>query len=218
MVLQNYESMCPELTGIGKMEHLPEDIPGAQFDITLVVKERGDGSMQCTWNYDAGLFDHDTVKRMSESFSAMLDTLTSEHEHSADVKCSVLAKVSARDEALISSVNDTAVAFPDAVPLNELVEDWVLSAPDHVALIESDTGRKMTYSELNAAAERVASHICKGGKDVIISVLASRSIEYIVALSLLSLRPVAPTARSTLSFPLIAFYSCSTTHCRHVFW
>ena len=64
LVLQNYDSETPQLNGCGTMERIPEKISGAQFDITLIMREEKDGSYAVTWNYDAGIFDEETIRRM----------------------------------------------------------------------------------------------------------------------------------------------------------
>ena len=85
-----------------------------------------------------------------------------------------------RDTVLVGW-NDTAVAYP-ARTVSQLVAEQTARTPDAVAVLSGD--RRLTYAELDAAAQRLAGRLrTKGiGTGSLVAVRATRSERLVVAL------------------------------------
>jgi amino acid adenylation domain-containing protein/non-ribosomal peptide synthase protein (TIGR01720 family) len=82
---------------------------------------------------------------------------------------------------MLSEVNNTVVPIPGAsVP--ELFESHAVAAPDRVAVVSGDVS--VTYSQLDARAERLAERLarCGVGHEAVVAVALPRSVEAIVAM------------------------------------
>ena len=128
----------------------------AKFDLACFFTELG-GSLVGRIDYMAELFDEATIVRMAGHFRTLLASIVA----NPGVPVSRLS-LSTPDERqrLVFELNDTAVAYPDRVPLGELFEAQVARTPDAVA-IESG-GRSLSYAALNARANRLARALRDG--------------------------------------------------------
>ena len=95
---------------------------------------------------------------------------------------------------LLVEWNATEAAYPADRCLHELVEAQVERRPDAVAVVYENT--QLTYGELNAQANRLASYLRElgVGPDARVALCVERSLEMVVGL-LAVLRRVAPTYR-----------------------
>ncbi|MCP5066710.1 MAG: amino acid adenylation domain-containing protein [bacterium] len=84
--------------------------------------------------------------------------------------------------AVPDSWNETSVAFPHDLLLNELVQQQVGLSPEAVAL--RFEGVDLSYRELDRRANRLANRLSAlgVGPDVLVAVVAERSLEMVVAL------------------------------------
>ena len=88
----------------------------------------------------------------------------------------------ADQEKLLLEWNNTEMALPKASCIHELLEQKVLQLPNATALICRDA--QLTYSELNARANRVASYLSRldVGPEKLVGICVERSLEMVIGL------------------------------------
>ncbi|MFE6359607.1 amino acid adenylation domain-containing protein [Streptomyces sp. NPDC057806] len=171
------------------------DVPSerAPFDLSVYLTHHADG-LRFMVEYDTALFDEATVRRLVDQVEQVLrralDTPAAPLDDLTDPDPALLARLGRLDEPA-PAVGDT---------LHGPVER---QAPDAVALVMGE--RRVTYGELNTAANRLA-HLLRGrgaGRGARVAVLLPRGPELITALlgvlksgaAYLPLDPSAPTPR-----------------------
>ena len=176
MVLQNNDVVEPHLPGL-RVEHEPFGWKTAKFDLTFAFGGGPEG-LTAVVDYATDLFDGRTAQGMGERLLRVLTAIADDPD--ANVTDIDLLPV---DEfhALVTDVNETAAGEPSAL-VHALFEQRVAQAPDSVALVFED--RRLTYAELNSAANRLARHLREHGvtPGAMVGVLLERGIEYAVAL------------------------------------
>ncbi|MEV6714691.1 amino acid adenylation domain-containing protein, partial [Lentzea sp. NPDC051208] len=66
----------PATLGEAELKPFTTGAPVAKFDLTLSVKQLGDGSMRVWLEYATGLFDRATIERMAEHYLTLLASIT----------------------------------------------------------------------------------------------------------------------------------------------
>ncbi|HEV2757814.1 MAG TPA: amino acid adenylation domain-containing protein, partial [Actinomycetota bacterium] len=128
--------------------------------------------------YDRGRFEPDTVARMATHLANLLDAIASDPERPLS-ELEVLSPTERHH--VVVELNDAA-GFPTDRCVHELFEARVEESPDAVALTFGD--HELTYSELNAAANRLAHHLLERGvrPEVPVAICLERGPDLIVAL------------------------------------
>ena len=101
----------------------------------------------------------------------------------SDVPLETLVALPQRERhRLLEEWNATERAFPDTLCLHQLFERQVERTPDAIAVAFGE--QRLTYAQLNAAANRLARRLIECGvrPDARVAVCAERSIEMVVAL------------------------------------
>ena len=173
------------------------------YPLTLVVTPGEEVSVRLL--YDRRRFDRATATRMLAHFRRLLEGLAADAGRSLS-QLPLLSE--AETHAALVEWNDTSAAYPADACFHHLFEEQVRRTPG--ALAVSSAGRRLSYSELNTRANRLAHHLRRlgVGPEVRVGVLLERSLELVVArLAVLkaggayvSLDPGHPAAR--LSFTL----------------
>ena len=156
----------------GDREH--GDLGGA----AVVLAVTGDG-LGARLVHDAGTLDDADAGALADRFDVALGVLTAEPEAPlADVS---LVSATERDR-LLGEWNDTATPYRDDRCIHELFEEQVRRTPEQVALVFRD--RRLTYRELNRAANVVARHLVQAGvqPDTRVGICIGRSPELVVGL------------------------------------
>jgi amino acid adenylation domain-containing protein len=85
-------------------------------------------------------------------------------------------------QKLLVEWNATEMELPKATSIHELIEQQTAESPKAVALVCRD--KQLTYSELNARANRLASELYKlgVGPETLVGVCVERSVEMVVGL------------------------------------
>ncbi|QFU90240.1 non-ribosomal peptide synthetase/type I polyketide synthase [Amycolatopsis sp. YIM 10] len=137
-----------------------------KIDLEVDVLFAGD-QLTVTFEYNAELFDHSTVRRHARTYEELLATF--------------LDRPDARFDQLDPNPwNDTAHELrPGTLP--ELFEAQVARTPEAVALVHG--GESLTYAELDARADRLAGHLASlgAGPEQIVVLALPRSTELVVA-------------------------------------
>ncbi|KGT01461.1 D-alanine--poly(phosphoribitol) ligase, subunit 1 [Burkholderia pseudomallei] len=151
----------------------------AQFELTLSLQEAGDDIVGHL-NYASALFDESTVRRYVTYWRRLLEGMTA---GSANVS---VARLPLLDEAerkqVVYEWNATERDYPIEQCIHQLFEAQVDRKPEAIAL--TFDGRRLSYAELNARANRLA-HYLQGrgvGPDRLVALCAERGIEMVVGL------------------------------------
>jgi len=150
----------------------------AKYDLSLLIEEREKG-VAGVWFYDADLFDEASVKRLGERFSILLEGFVADPSLPVS-RVPLLAKE--EEQLLLVKGNDTSVPFPSEICIHELFEELVRRTPDAGAVMFE--GERLTYAELNAKANQIASYLRSlgVGPESRVGILMERSIDLVAAI------------------------------------
>jgi amino acid adenylation domain-containing protein len=178
---------------------LEPEAQAAKFDLTLVL-EGGEEGLSAAFEYRSDLFEASTIQRMAGHFLTLLAGLATQ----PDTRLGELPLLSrAERQQLLVDWNQTAVASP-AGCVHTLFEAWAARSPGALA-VESE-GQRLTYSELNRRANRLAHRLraLGVGPDVPVALCLERSPALVEAAlgvlkaggAYLPLDPTAPPERT----------------------
>lgn len=176
------------------LESFPLEHRSASLDLVLLIVESS-RSLSISIRYNAELFDHATVSRFGTLFETLLGQIVAQ----PDIRLRGLAsELAATDperaassasviddsvrERLLLEFNPSASPYPDDVCIHQLFEDQVKRTPDRIALTFEN--QHLTYTQLNASANQVASYLrARGvGPEVRVAICMERCLEMVVAL------------------------------------
>ncbi|MES4906073.1 MULTISPECIES: amino acid adenylation domain-containing protein [unclassified Streptomyces] len=152
--------------------------PATRFDLELHVRTEADRT-RCLLTYAADLFDEKTVARMARHLVNLLGAAVADPER--PVSRLDLLEPEERHELLVS-FNDTDMDLGGFAALHELVEEQVRRSPEAPAVVFGD--RVLSYSALDAGADRLAAHLrdLGAGAERIVAVCLERSFDLVTAL------------------------------------
>ncbi|HJT26349.1 MAG TPA: amino acid adenylation domain-containing protein, partial [Pyrinomonadaceae bacterium] len=177
LALDNTPQQSLTLGGL-KIDHEPVSTGAAKYDLSLLIEEREKG-VAGVWFYDADLFDEASVKRLGERFNILLAGFVANPSLPVS-RVPLLAKE--EEQLLLVKGNDTSVPFPSEICIHELFEQQVERTPDADAVVFE--GERLTYAELNAKANQIASHLRSLGvkPESRVGILMERSTELVAAI------------------------------------
>jgi amino acid adenylation domain-containing protein/non-ribosomal peptide synthase protein (TIGR01720 family) len=178
-VMFDYESASPDALQFPGLTVTPLSVETrtSKFDLTLSAQESKLG-IAGALEYNTDLFDGTTVARMIDHLRNLMAAIAA-HPDAPLASLSLLS--SEERQRLTVEWNQTRADYPRA-PLHRLFEQQVERSPQAVAAIfEAAT---LTYSELNARANRLAHQLISAGvtPDSLVGVSMERSLHMIVAL------------------------------------
>jgi amino acid adenylation domain-containing protein/non-ribosomal peptide synthase protein (TIGR01720 family) len=149
----------------------------AKVDLTLMLTETADG-WQGQWEYNADLFDSETIARWSQHWQTLLQQLVCNSSESL-AHLSLLTELE-RDRLLYDWHQPQHPYLQSSVIA--LFEQQVVQTPETIALICGD--QTLTYRELNQQANQLAHHLHERGIDseTIVGLYLNRSITAIISL------------------------------------
>ncbi|MCG8672138.1 MAG: amino acid adenylation domain-containing protein [Pseudomonadales bacterium] len=154
LVFENYpideslEEDSQSMLDIGEIEAFQQ----TNFPLTLVAIPGKD--LIVRFSYDSHLFEHDTIARiLSHIENALLDIAEDPNVIVGDIN------ILSEDERykVLNEWNHTFTEFPDEKGLAQLFEEVVAKHGDLTASTYRDT--KLSFSEMNAAANRLAHYL-----------------------------------------------------------
>ncbi|ARL42401.1 non-ribosomal peptide synthetase [Burkholderia pseudomallei] len=151
----------------------------AQFELTLSLQEAGDDIVGHL-NYASALFDESTVRRYVTYWRRLLEGMTAGAADQTIVGLPLLDE--AERKQVVYEWNATERDYPIEQCIHQLFEAQVDRKPEAIAL--TFDGRRLSYAELNARANRLA-HYLQGrgvGPDRLVALCAERGIEMVVGL------------------------------------
>jgi amino acid adenylation domain-containing protein len=152
--------------------------PIARTDLSIEIYDYRD-RMDLFWIYNTNLFDEATVARMARHLETLLAAATSDPDRP-------IAALPLLDEqerrTILEDWNDTRAGDPAGDAIIPLFEAQARRTPDAVAVAAE--GRRWSYAELNARANRLARHlVARGvGPDVLVGLCVERSLAMVVGL------------------------------------
>ena len=159
------------------------DVRSTGLQLVLHFEEHLAGLLM-TADYDAALFDPDTIQRFLDHYEILLAGAISDPESSVS-RLPLLGEP--ERQQLLNVWNAAAVReYPSDVALPQLVEAQVERTPDAVAVVFAEatsSQQQLTYAELNARANRLAAHLRSLGvtRNTLVGVCLERSIDLLIA-------------------------------------
>ena len=127
---------------------------GSPFDLTLFVRETGDGPVAGAIEYRRDLFDPETIARIARHYRTLLEGAAA----NPDRRISTLPLVDPAElRRLLVEWNATATDYPRERSIHGLFEDQAAATPEAIALVHD--GATLTYRELDRQANRLAHHL-----------------------------------------------------------
>ncbi|WP_154233483.1 non-ribosomal peptide synthetase, partial [Burkholderia pseudomallei] len=151
----------------------------AQFELTLSLQEAGDDIVGHL-NYASALFDESTVRRYVTYWRRLLEGMTAGAADQTIVGLPLLDE--AERKQVVYAWNATERDYPIEQCIHQLFEAQVDRKPEAIAL--TFDGRRLSYAELNARANRLAHYLqARGvGPDRLVALCAERGLEMVVGL------------------------------------
>ncbi|MEO3930183.1 amino acid adenylation domain-containing protein [Micromonosporaceae bacterium B7E4] len=198
-VMVEYEQALDVDFDLPGLRATPIDVPVARapLDLTIYLSHSADG-IQCVVEYDRGLLDEETVRRLLRYVETALRRAVA----NPPVTLSELTAPTQPDAATLAGFRTGRSSGPPAC-LHQLVERQASRTPDAVAVI--DGADRLTYRELDRRANAMAWRLrdLGAGPERIVAIHLPRGREMIVAIlgvlkagaAYLPLEPAVPTAR-----------------------
>ncbi|MEU6076201.1 amino acid adenylation domain-containing protein [Micromonospora sp. NPDC047074] len=123
------------------------------YDLSLYLGEHG-GELLGTFDYSTDLFDADTMRVLAEALTALLSAAVA--APATPVGALPLLAAERRRQVLVEW-NDTTAGYDTERCVPEIVAEQARRTPDAPAAIDDTT--RLTYAELNAAANRLAHRL-----------------------------------------------------------
>ncbi|MCP4154056.1 MAG: amino acid adenylation domain-containing protein, partial [bacterium] len=183
-ILQNIEVPEIELENL-TFKHYEFDMKTAKFDFTLTAAEEKN-KLDITIEYCTALFKKETMAGISRHYINIAEAVAK----TPSILLSQIDMLTAEEkQRLLIEFNDTAAQYPGDKTIHELFEEQAEKTPDTTAIARGrqDAAHReetLTYSQLNAKANRLASQLRKKGVGTpgIVALLAERSPEILVGI------------------------------------
>ncbi|RCJ21837.1 hypothetical protein A6770_04165 [Nostoc minutum NIES-26] len=161
-----------------QMESLALEQKVAQFDLTLTMAEVN-GSLAASFEYNADLFNPDTITRMAGHFQTLLENIVANSQQPLST-LSLLTAV--EKQQLLVEWNATQTDYPKDVCLHELFEAQVEKTPNAIAVIFQD--KQLTFRELNQQANQLAHYLQASDvkSEVRVGIYLDRSLEMAIGI------------------------------------
>jgi amino acid adenylation domain-containing protein len=126
----------------------------AKFDLNLALEPNADGGVGGVLEYNATLFDPETIERLVRHFAALVRALVDDPDR--DVGALPLVSPEER-RAIVRAAGAIATQSVEGPPLHALFAERARQSPDAVAL--RCDGREVTYAELERRANGLANRL-----------------------------------------------------------
>jgi len=161
-----------------KMEILDKRRHIAKVDLSLHIYKTNK-SLNCILEYNTNLFKKSRIERMAGHFVEIVKSIL-QNPHQKIRQIPILTEL--EKEVILGEWNATTVDFPREKCIHELFEQQVLKTPGTIAI--RDENKAITYSELNAKANKLARYLHDSGavEESLVSICMERSTDILVAL------------------------------------
>ncbi|MFQ6142325.1 non-ribosomal peptide synthase/polyketide synthase [Streptomyces seoulensis] len=176
VVLQNTPGAGLDLPGL-EVTDLEPDSEHAAFDLTLEFAETPSGTLHGLITYSTDLFDAATAERMADQLATLLAAVADDPDRPLGA-----LPLTGPDEtkALLEQGVGAFRPVPEAT-LADLFQRQAARTPDAVALADGE--RRLTYADVDKAANRLAHRLIRdgAGPEHIIALALPRSAATVVA-------------------------------------
>jgi amino acid adenylation domain-containing protein len=150
----------------------------AQFELSVEVRERADGTLHVDFVYARELFAPAMIERLAGHYLPMLEALAFD----AGQRLGAVALLAPAERAQLDGWSRGAAAPASVELVHALFEAQVLRSPAAPALCFGAV--TLSYSELNARANRLAHHLIAMGvvPGTLVGLAVERSVEMVLAL------------------------------------
>ncbi len=200
--LQNQPSLSTKPASI-RMVPPDFDSGAAKFDLTLVMIDT-DLGIRARMEYNAALFQPETIQKMMESFQALLESAIGDPDRSVYL----LPMLSQAERRRLLFGNNLQRQHNSLPCIHQDFAEQARQTPDRLALVCEE--QSLTFAGLNHRANQLAHHLERlgVGPDVVVGLCCERSLELVVGMlgilkaggAYLPLDPAMPAER--LSFML----------------
>ena len=169
---------CPLFDVALSLENIHGEMPEVSNDITMSFRMWPDGIIGSI-QYRSELFRRETIERFGSHFFTALDAAL----ENIDGKISDLSILTAAEQyRFLVELNDTARDYSQDQLIQQLFEAAVEKQPEAVAI--SYEGGSLTYSQVNAHANRLAHYLraVGAGTETLVGILLERSPQTLMAL------------------------------------
>jgi amino acid adenylation domain-containing protein len=179
-VLFGFDVASPAATLAGcPVEQLP--VPGwgwSRFDLSIVVRERHDGSLKAQLEYATDLFEASTIERLVDHYRTILAGVAAGPDQRLS-ELSILTPAERRQ--MLLDWNATATPYDDR-PLHEQFAEQAARNPDAIAV--ADAQERISYGELERRSNQLARELVSQGVEAgaLVAICMDRSVELLVAM------------------------------------
>ncbi len=174
LILLNAPGEALDLPGL-KLRPVAIDSRTSKTELTFYLTDTPKG-IEAFVEYNTDLFDRATITRLIGHYTRLLETVTA----TPDVRLSELPLLSGEERRqVIVDLNATQAEVPPTT-LHGWIEEQVKQAPESIAVEFEDS--RLTYSELDRRANRLARHLRQLGveSDVLVGLAMERSLDMLV--------------------------------------
>jgi amino acid adenylation domain-containing protein len=149
-----------------------------KFDLTANLLQRSD-SLECSFSYNADLFEPATISRMMENYCKLLEEISSNRERRIS-ELPLLGEAERRK--ILLEFNETAANYRHDLCVHDFLEAQAKRTPEAIALICKN--EHFTYAELNTRANCLAHYLRKRGvgPEVLVGICVERIPEMLVGI------------------------------------
>ncbi len=179
-VMFSYEHAQPQSLKLPGLETTAFSTHGtgtSKYDLTLSINRTAQ-DLQARLEYNAGLFQAVTIRRMLSHYLALLESVAGDPQQTVP-HISFLSPDEKQD--LLVNWNQTDSPFPQDKTLHRLVVEQMRRTPDTIAAqFGEDT---LTYQELDRLSTALANQLraAGAGPDVLVGVFLNRSLDMLIA-------------------------------------
>lgn len=152
-----------------------ETIQSLNIDISLEVNT----SLEFTVHYNQSLFYLDTIFRIQEHFTNVLNNLITDPQKTL-LNFNILSQ--GERNQVIYEFNSKKISYDLTKTIDEFFEDQVKKNPENIALVCED--RNLTYNELNSKSNQLARLLRKKGvkPEKLVGLVVERSEDLIIGM------------------------------------
>jgi len=156
----------------------------AKFDLTITTAEAKD-KLIVSIQYCTKLFKKDTIKRFSDYFKGLLNTIPK----NSQTRLWEIELLSVEEkQQILNTFNDTETLFPKDRTIYELFSQQVEKAPDNVSLVGDESSDKknihLSYYELKQRTGAIANFLMEKGvkPNSIVGIMMRRSFRMVLGI------------------------------------
>ncbi|HJQ69040.1 MAG TPA: amino acid adenylation domain-containing protein [Blastocatellia bacterium] len=161
-----------------RLEPVALDRRIAQFDLSLMMAETGDG-LSGSLQYNADLFEPLSMERMAAHFRILLEAAASDPKRHIS-RLPLLTED--EEQKQLIDWNGVGRDYSRERFIHKMFEDQARRTPEAIAIITGE--ERLTYEELNDRAERLADYLTRSGvaTETCVGIFMERSVEMVVGI------------------------------------